>query len=284
MSDQPSSTPEPTTPASTPQSPVEPTPPPEAPVEPTAPTTPPEAPVGPTPAPAAPDTPAAPDAPQEAPQTPQEAPPASSSDRDRELEELRAQLAQAQEDKQAAVDAAIAQSQGNRPRDTGTSVDLSDVDQRERRKRFADWPEEGGSDLPQPWDLRGLGLQNAARDFADESKPGTRNSVSPIVISHGRPTLTSGSTDPGVQELGRILGDLGFPNSVSDGQNPFGSVDNTVMAAVHAFRDAYGVQEDPSGFGGDTPDGRAMAAAHIGPWTWEAILRMGRRLEADEAA
>jgi hypothetical protein len=50
------------------------------------------------------------------------------------------------------------------------------------------------------------------------------------------------------------------------------------MAAVHSFRDAYGVQEDPSGWGGDTPDGRNRAAAHIGPWTWEAILRVGKRL------
>jgi hypothetical protein len=233
-----------------------------------------------------PDTP--PEQPQpagpEQPVTPEQPPQA---DQSAELERLRAQLAKSEEDKQAAVAAALEQQQGRAPAPgAGTAVDLSGVSQADRRERYVDWPARDGdaAELPQPWDHRALGLQNEERDFLDQAKPGSRNTVSPIVITHGRPLLTYGSSDPSVQELGRILGELGYANSVSDGQNPFGSVDNTVMAAVYQFRDAYHVQEDPSGFGGNTPDGRSRAAAHIGPWTWEAILRAGARLEQQAAA
>lgn len=191
-----------------------------------------------------------------------------------ELQRLRQQVAQSDAREQAAVAAALAQSQGAQagPR---VSVDLSELDQAERGERYKDWPERGGSELPQPWDLTAQGLHGQLRDFERDSQPGSPNTVSPIVIAHGKPILANGSSDPTVHELGRILGQLGFPNSVSDGQNPYGAVDNSVMAAVYSFRDAYGVQEDPSGWGGNTPDGRARAAAHIGPWTWEAILRAG---------
>jgi hypothetical protein len=204
---------------------------------------------------------------------------------EQEIEQLRAQLAAKDAERQDAIQAALAQARGDQAPVVGrTVVDLSGEDQSARRKRYADWPAEGGSDLPQPWDLRSLGLQNAQRDFDDSTRPGAKNTVSPIVIRHGRPILTSGSADPSVQELGRILGDAGFPNSVSDGTNPFGAVDASIMAAVFAFRDAYGVQEDPSGFGGNTPAGRESAATHIGPWTWEAILRVGRRLDEEDQA
>lgn len=172
------------------------------------------------------------------------------------------------------------QRQNARDRGQGPTIDLSDDDQAARAERYADWPERGGSELPQPWDHKAMGLQNAVRDLMDDQPAGAPNTVSPIVIDHGRPLLTFGSSDPSVQELGRILGALGFANSVSRGTNPFGSVDDTVMGAVHAFRDAYDVQEDPSGFGGNTPAGRERAEAHIGPWTWEAILRAGENATA----
>lgn len=122
----------------------------------------------------------------------------------------------------------------------------------------ASWPVKGGADVPQPWDHDAFG--------GDEP-------VVPIEISHPYPILTSGSGDPSVQTLGRMLGDLGFANSVSRGENPFGSVDATVMAAVESFRSSYGVEEDPTGFGGMTSGGRRVAGAHIGPWTWEAVTR-----------
>lgn len=183
-------------------------------------------------------------------------------DRDARIAELEAQLA------------AAGGARGGRRDEGKVRVDLADLDQDARAEHYSDWPSRDG-DLPQPWDHRALNLTNAERDHLDQTKAGAANTVSPIVVSHGKPVLTSGSSDSSVQELGRILGELGFPNSVSDGDNPFGIVDNSVMRAVYAFRDAYGVQEDPSGFGGDTPSGRELAAAHIGAWTWEAVLRAG---------
>jgi hypothetical protein len=196
-----------------------------------------------------------------------------------ELEQLRAQVAGFEEEKQRAVQDALDQRSGAAPTSGGQRIDLSEKSLKQRRERYADWPAKGGSEDPQPWDLAGMGLLGASRDFEAQTKPGTPDNVSPIVISHSRPLLTYGSSDPSVHELGRILGALGFPNSVSDGHNAYGSIDNTVMAAVFAFRDAYGVQEDPSAYGGDTPAGREQAAAHIGPWTWEAVLRAGQRLD-----
>jgi peptidoglycan hydrolase-like protein with peptidoglycan-binding domain len=98
------------------------------------------------------------------------------------------------------------------------------------------------------------------------------NTVTPVV-THPYPILTSGSAHPVVHELGRKLGDLGFPNSASRGANPFGAVDESVLSAVGAFRQAYGVQPDPSGFGGNTQAAKSLAENHLDPWTVEAILR-----------
>jgi hypothetical protein len=134
-----------------------------------------------------------------------------------------------------------------------------------------EWPSKGYSG-PQPWDHDAL---NIPRE--DREKVGSEPNTLTPVVSHAHPILTSGSAHSSVHELGRKLGDLGFPNSVSQGRNPFGTVDESVMTAVHAFRDQYGVQPDPSGFGGNTPQGRSQAAAHIDPWTVEGIVRAHQR-------
>lgn len=123
-------------------------------------------------------------------------------------------------------------------------------------------------DGPQPWDHKALGVEDQAKAL----EPGQKNDAAPTV-SHSFPILTSGSSHPAVHELGRKLADLGYPNSVSRGENPFGAVDGTILSAIDAFRSQYNVEEDPSGFGGHTPAGRQNAAAHIGPWTSEGILR-----------
>jgi hypothetical protein len=180
--------------------------------------------------------------------------------RDEKIRELEAQLAAA----------------GSKPATTAPAVDLSDGSQEDRAEHFADWPKEGGMDTPQPWDHGALGLGRESQDLSLAGQ-GQANTVAPIVVDHGRPILTSGSADQAVHELGRILGVLGFDNTVARGENPYGAVDATVMAAVHAFRAAYDVLEDPTAFGGNTPAGRALAAEHIGPWTWEAILRAGEQ-------
>jgi hypothetical protein len=134
------------------------------------------------------------------------------------------------------------------------------------------WATEG-YDGPQPWDHKELGIDPAAIQNLD---PGAPNTVTPVV-SHSYPILTSGSAHPVVHELGRKLAELGYANSVSRGTNPFGAVDETILAAVDQFRSRHGIEEDPSGFGGATPAGRRNAAAHIGPWTIEGILRAHER-------
>jgi hypothetical protein len=125
------------------------------------------------------------------------------------------------------------------------------------------WPKEG-YEGPQPWDHDGLNISRADRDEIGSG----RNTVTPV-IEHDVPILTSGSAHPVVHELGRKLGDLGFPNSVSAGENPFGSIDQSVMGAVRSFRTRYGVKPDPSGFNGS----KELAEAHLDPWTVQGILR-----------
>jgi hypothetical protein len=177
-----------------------------------------------------------------------------------ELEQLKAKLAAAEQELQA-----VKTPSGSSAPDPNLSSD--DLVQEIRDN----WPQEGGMPgVPQPWDLKGLGLDKAAADL----DPGADNTVSPIVIAHKVPNLTFGSADQSVHELGRMLGAIGFPNSVSRGENPFGAVDPTVMAALVGFRNKYGVVPDPSGFGGDHPAGRDLAASHIDPWTVEAIYRV----------
>jgi hypothetical protein len=132
------------------------------------------------------------------------------------------------------------------------------------------WPQKGYTG-PQPWDHDKLGIPRELRDSIGSN----RNTVTPT-ITHTLPILTSGSAHPCVHELGRKLGELGFPNSVSQGENPFGSVDQSVLSAVGSFRAQYGVEPDPSAFGGATPQGKALAASHLDPWTVEAILRAHR--------
>lgn len=121
-----------------------------------------------------------------------------------------------------------------------------------------------GYDGPQPWDHDAL---NIPREKRDKVGPGDPNTVTPTV-THGHPILTSGSAHQAVHEIGRKLGELGFPNSVSEGENPFGHVDQTVLGAVRTFRRQYGVRPDPAMFGGN----ERHADAHIDPWTIEGIL------------
>lgn len=136
----------------------------------------------------------------------------------------------------------------------------------QQRNPLEGWPSRGYTG-PQPWEHAQLGIP---RQLLDEVRdhPGTENNVTPQVTHH-LPILTSGSADPCVHDLGRKLGRLGFPNSVSEGNNPFGHVDGTVLTAVKAFRRQYGVRTDPSSFGGD----QETADNHLDPWTVEAILR-----------
>jgi peptidoglycan hydrolase-like protein with peptidoglycan-binding domain len=79
--------------------------------------------------------------------------------------------------------------------------------------------------------------------------------------------LTSGSADPAVHELGRQLAELGYTNSVSEGLNPYGIVDETVLQAVRDFRHDHDVLEDRQAIPGPVEE----QARWIGPETWQAL-------------
>lgn len=89
-----------------------------------------------------------------------------------------------------------------------------------------------------------------------------------VVIDHRMPTLASGSDGPAVLELGARLAKLGYESSVSRGENPFAILDPTLLDAVRDFRADFGVHDDYRTFA--DPDD---AANHVGPFTWEALLR-----------
>jgi peptidoglycan hydrolase-like protein with peptidoglycan-binding domain len=151
-----------------------------------------------------------------------------------------------------------------------------------------EWPQKGGlGDVPQPWDLHNLGLAIGTADDGTvtvssphtgqvvQLAPGAPDTISPIVPIHGRPMLTSGSAGDDVVELGQKLGLLGYDNSISKGLNPNGVFDDSIAGAVDAFRRDYDVAEDPSQF---PRNARENAASHVGPWTWEGLLRVTKRI------
>jgi hypothetical protein len=156
----------------------------------------------------------------------------------------------------------------------------------ELRQAFADWPAKGGQleNVPQtedgkpahPWDLGELGLPvpGVTRDFL----PPGPNELSPIVVAHNHPILIPGTAGTDVQELGRLLGEAGYPNSISRGTNHAFAFDDSVTAAVSTFRRDFHVQDDPSGFPADH-----RAEIYVGPWTWEALERVAARGEKQAA-
>ena len=95
-----------------------------------------------------------------------------------------------------------------------------------------------------------------------------------------RPMLTSGSADPAVHELGRALAELGYDNSVSQGLNPYGIVDETVLQAVSYFRRDHEVEEDRQALPGPVEEhGR-----WIGQATWDKVAEALEEHRADEKA
>lgn len=140
-------------------------------------------------------------------------------------------------------------------------------------KQFADWPTRG-YDGPQPYDLKALGLEQAARDLLDDGEPGAANTVAPIVVRPGLPMLVEGSQGDAVRVLADCLRTLGYPTTISRGENPYNILDGSVTEAVASFRRDYGVQEDASAF---SRDPRNNAISHVGPWTQEALLRASER-------
>ncbi len=149
-------------------------------------------------------------------------------------------------------------------------MDTLEQTQQTPRQAYADWPQKGDQ-RPQPWDHNKIGIEPV------KLEQGAPDTVSPIVIRHSFPILTSGSASPAVGELAQRLQVLGYATDLSRGENPFGIVTQDIMAAVSQFREDHGVQEDPTPYGGNTEQSRARAANTIGPFTWEALLRASDR-------
>jgi peptidoglycan hydrolase-like protein with peptidoglycan-binding domain len=174
--------------------------------------------------------------------------------------------------------------------DFPTTEDAPPADEREQpteatgpsvKDRYADWPQKGGNDQPQPWDLKALGIPQPGVDRGplepDEPNP------APVVPRAGLPLISSGSQGPEVRDLAVRLGELGYANSISRGSvdNPYAVYDDSVAGAVEGFRRDYDVEEDPSAF---IRDSRANALSHVGPWTQEAIIRASDREREATAA
>jgi peptidoglycan hydrolase-like protein with peptidoglycan-binding domain len=153
------------------------------------------------------------------------------------------------------------------------TVEQTQAAQQTPRQAYADWPQKGDQ-RPQPWDLDAIGISLEARQL----EKGAPDTVSPIVIRHSFPVLTSGSASPAVGELAQRLQVLGYSTDLSRGENPFGHVTQDIMAAVSQFREDFGVKEDPTPYGGNTEQSRQKAANTIGPFTWEGLLRASDRL------
>jgi peptidoglycan hydrolase-like protein with peptidoglycan-binding domain len=106
----------------------------------------------------------------------------------------------------------------------------------------ANWPCPGYTG-PQPWEAE-----------------------NPPELTQSRRMVGSGSAGEEVAALAELLGYLGFPTSLSAGQNPSAMFDDSVRQAVAAFCAEYGVEEDPQVKAARTPD-------VVGPWLWEALTR-----------
>lgn len=60
----------------------------------------------------------------------------------------------------------------------------------------------------------------------------------------GRPLLASGDAHPAVHELGHKLADAGYETSTSRGENPFGHVDESIIAAVRGYTSDRDLSDD----------------------------------------
>jgi hypothetical protein len=88
------------------------------------------------------------------------------------------------------------------------------------------------------------------------------------IVNIARAVLTSGSAHVDVHTLGSILADRGYATSVSRGENAFGIVDESVLTAVAALRNAEQIAEEDA-VPGVPPHERAR---WIGPNLWDALV------------
>lgn len=94
-----------------------------------------------------------------------------------------------------------------------------------------------------------------------------------------RAVLTSGSAHDDVHVLGAMLAELGYETSVSRGENPFGIVDDGIIAAVNLYRAAAGIEQEC-----DVPGVAVEQRARwIGPNFWDGALTPAGKLRKPAA-
>lgn len=266
------SVPDPTTPAAPdPTQPAAPAAPDSAPAAPAAPeptpTPDPSQPATPDPAPAAPAAPPPPAVLPETPPSPQDAAPvASTGDQEvsAELDAMRSRMAEL-EAKLATGQLTIAQT------DTELAQKVTQL-----RQVFDTWPAKGPefADTPQPWDLQAHGLPQPGVT-RDHLPPGEPDEISPVVVAHNKPLLTAGMAGDAVADLADLLKKAGYSTSISEGHNHANAFDATIATAVNTFKRDFHVLEDPSQW----PQDARMAERFVGPYVWEALIRVAKLAE-----
>jgi peptidoglycan hydrolase-like protein with peptidoglycan-binding domain len=93
----------------------------------------------------------------------------------------------------------------------------------------------------------------------------------PPALSHNRGFVVSGTAGDLVEELAAALARLGYETAISRGENPQAIYAESERAAVIRFQTDFGIKEDPAVLAVTTPD-------TVGPWTWEALFRLLRRV------
>jgi len=109
-------------------------------------------------------------------------------------------------------------------------------------------------------------LMDAAWPFVGYQGPQPWEADNPPMLTQTHLMLSSGMAGDEVVELAGLLAYLGYGTSISAGQNPHAIYDTGVSAAVRAFCNDYGVEEDPRVRAARTDD-------TVGPWLWEALVR-----------
>jgi hypothetical protein len=116
----------------------------------------------------------------------------------------------------------------------------------------AEWPHPGYDGSVQPWEAS-----------------------NPPELTHDKGLLTSGEVGEDVIELCALLARLGFQTSIARGQNPHAVYDESIAGAILAFRQAYGIRENPEIVAATIP-------SVVGPWTWEALIRAADKADQEQ--
>ena len=135
---------------------------------------------------------------------------------------------------------------------------------------FADGPQQPTVTMPNEIEAAESGADERLSDsWPERGYTGSQpwQVQEPPALSHDRGLLIVGSAGDDVYEVAAALARLGYPTSISRGENPQNLFTEAEREAVNSFRRDYGIEEDPALTKASTPD-------VVGPWTWEALFRL----------